>query len=168
VAGHRAKLHMTGKPVMGELVTCVPPGGLILDRFAFYRNYLDNLDHRGSKMSYDLAVLLPPVPADDESAWDHLSQIQDRMDEEKGGADVPLFLQLAERLTARYPDLTKCGPYDESPWSDGPMTGNVLPELFYFGLSFTKASVVVPFVVQEANSLGLTVFDVQTEEIFRP
>lgn len=32
---HRAKLHMTGKPVplMGELVKCVPPGGLILDPF---------------------------------------------------------------------------------------------------------------------------------------
>jgi site-specific DNA-methyltransferase (adenine-specific) len=32
---HRAKLHMTGKPValMGELVKCVPPGGVILDPF---------------------------------------------------------------------------------------------------------------------------------------
>jgi site-specific DNA-methyltransferase (adenine-specific) len=32
---HRAKLHMTGKPVslMGKLVKCVPPGGLILDPF---------------------------------------------------------------------------------------------------------------------------------------
>jgi site-specific DNA-methyltransferase (adenine-specific) len=32
---HRAKLHMTGKPVplMGELVKCVPPGGAILDPF---------------------------------------------------------------------------------------------------------------------------------------
>lgn len=32
---HRAKLHMTGKPVqlMGELVKCVTPGGLILDPF---------------------------------------------------------------------------------------------------------------------------------------
>lgn len=119
-------------------------------------------------MSYDLAVLLPAVPEDDESAWEHLSDIQDRMGEEEGGANVPLFLQLIERLTARYPDLTKCGPDEESPWSDGPMTGNVLPELFYFGMSFSNAAVVVPFVVQEANALGLTVFDVQTEEIFRP
>jgi len=32
---HRQKLHMTGKPVrmMGELVKCVTPGGLILDPF---------------------------------------------------------------------------------------------------------------------------------------
>lgn len=32
---HREKLHMTGKPVplMGELVKCVTPGGLILDPF---------------------------------------------------------------------------------------------------------------------------------------
>jgi site-specific DNA-methyltransferase (adenine-specific) len=32
---HRAKLHMTGKPValVGELVKCVPPGGVILDPF---------------------------------------------------------------------------------------------------------------------------------------
>jgi site-specific DNA-methyltransferase (adenine-specific) len=32
---HRAKLHMTAKPVqvMGELVKCVTPGGLILDPF---------------------------------------------------------------------------------------------------------------------------------------
>lgn len=32
---HTQKLHMTGKPVrlMGELVKCVPPGGLILDPF---------------------------------------------------------------------------------------------------------------------------------------
>lgn len=32
---HRAKLHMTGKPlqVMAELVKCVTPGGLILDPF---------------------------------------------------------------------------------------------------------------------------------------
>jgi len=32
---HRSKLHMTGKPVqlMGELVKCVPPGGVILDPF---------------------------------------------------------------------------------------------------------------------------------------
>ena len=47
-------------------------------------------------------------------------------------------------LLARYPDLTELGPdeIDDSPWADGPMSGNARGPLIYISMVTNEAASV--------------------------
>lgn len=57
---------------------------------------------------------------------------------------------------------------EECPWADGPMINNFSHEMGMLAIVFSRADELVPYIVKEANALGITVADGQSGEIFRP
>ena len=51
-------------------------------------------------MSYNVAICTPPVPAEDDTAWDGLDSLINEQ-----GAPPPVFRELHDVLTARYPSI---------------------------------------------------------------
>jgi hypothetical protein len=79
---------------------------------------------------------------------------------------------LHSALTARYPCLCSYADDDdgaeECPWADGPLINNFANEMAILAIRFSRADELVPFIVKEANSLGISVADGQTGKIYRP
>jgi len=70
------------------------------------------------------------------------------------------MLVFVARLTAKYPDLTTT---DETPWADGPLTGDISGKFIHFGVSWSwYKKDVVAFIVETGHSLGLHCYDPQT------
>jgi hypothetical protein len=116
-------------------------------------------------MSYNVAVCTPPVPVDDQTAWATLDGFIDT----KG--EVPqVFRTLHDRLTARYPCICSLPEenVDEGVWSDGPLWNNFGHRVAVLGMVFSRAGEALPFLVDTANELGLTVFDWAGPSIYRP
>lgn len=82
----------------------------------------------------------------------------------------PKFARLAQRLTKQYPDITSREaeemPESEFAWSDGPLDGKPGTAVYAIGLARPMLDEVRPFVVQQANALGLSVTDEQAGEVF--
>lgn len=117
-------------------------------------------------MSYTFVFVVPPVPADDQEAWGKLGGWI-----EEQGPIPPVFHQLLDRLTARYPclcDLSDDRLDEDGVWSDGPLRNNLGHRASVFGLVYSRVEEVFPFAVELANALGLAVFDEQTSRIYRP
>jgi hypothetical protein len=73
--------------------------------------------------------------------------------------------ELHDRLTERYP----CISVDESgPWSDGPLINNFGYNIAVIGLSHSRAHEVVPFIIEAASAMGLSVLDDQDGSLIRP
>ena len=106
-----------------------------------------------------------PAPASVEAADQLLSLLHDT-----SSSQNPKFVQLAQRLTARFPCI--CSPEAEKlpeskwAWSDGPLDGEAESAVFGLGLNSDMLDKVRPFVVQQAKSLGLNVMDEQAGEVF--
>jgi len=116
-------------------------------------------------MSYTIAIVLPPIPADDAAAWDALDEYI-----EQQGSRPAVFQKLHDRLTAKYPCICSLSDdeVDDGVWSDGPLINNFSHRAAELGISFSKVDEVMPFIVTTANDLGLVVFDAQTETVHRP
>ena len=52
--------------------------------------------------------------------------------------------------------------------SDGPLRNNIYLNAPVIGIAYGKVEEVLPFVIEVANKLGLTLFDWGTETIYRP
>ena len=82
----------------------------------------------------------------------------------------PVFITLAQRLTRRYPcicsDKAERMPESRHAWSDGPLNGKTEAAVYGIGLKLERLDEVRPFVVQQANALGLNVMDEQAGEVF--
>jgi hypothetical protein len=116
-------------------------------------------------MSYNVAICTQPISVDDDSAW----QALDGLIDSKG--PVPdVFKELYDRLTARYPCIyTLSGDeIDNGVWSDGPLWYDFGHRAAVLGMVYSSVSEALPFVVQSANALGLTVFDWGGPAIYRP
>ena len=117
-------------------------------------------------MSYNVAICTPPVPAEDDTAWDGLDSIINEQ-----GAPPVVFRQLHDALTARYPCICTL-PDDkvdeEGVWSDGPLWNDFGHRAAVLGMTWSRVEEVLPFLVLTANSLGLTVFDWGGPTIYRP
>lgn len=106
-----------------------------------------------------------PVPVSIEAADHLLNQLHDT-----SSGQNPKFIQLAQRLTARFPCI--CSPKAENlpesewAWSDGPLNGETESAVFGLGLNSEMLDSVRPFVLQQAKSLGLNVMDEQAGEVF--
>jgi len=117
-------------------------------------------------MSYNVAICTPPIPEEDESAW---AVVNDLIDS-KG--PVPSILrELHDQLTARYPCICTL-PDDrvdeDGVWSDGPLWNDFGHTAAVLGVIYSRAEEVLPFLIQTANGLGLTVFDWGGPTIYRP
>ena len=125
-----------------------------------------------TKMSYDITISLAPVPADDKAAWQQrnewLEKIEDRLEGERSMPQP--FAKLHADLTARFPCICDLPDdrVDDGVWSDGPLRDNFGHEVAELGIIFSRVEDVLPFVIETANRLGLTVFDRQTDQIHRP
>jgi hypothetical protein len=115
-------------------------------------------------MSYNVAIVIPPVPADDREAW----KILDSLIEEQGPTP-PVFQQLHDRLTARYPCMCSVpeDQVDDTVWSDGPLINDFLHRAAVLGISYSRVDEVLPFLIETANDLRLVVFDWATASIYR-
>ena len=73
--------------------------------------------------------------------------------------------ELHRRLTVRYPCIVDDS---EGPWSDGPLINNFGQSLATLGISFSRVGEVLPFVIQEATSMGFWVLDQQDDAAHLP
>lgn len=117
-------------------------------------------------MSYDVAVWDGARPADDEQALHEYEVLWERY-EDAGEPPSQRILDYIASLTARYPDLTDLPDedVDDSPWADGPLTGNVMGPFFYFALVYSMVDEVLPFIAATARRHGLVCFDPQRRRL---
>lgn len=115
-------------------------------------------------MSYNIAVVVPPLPASDAEAWTILDSLI-----EQQGSPSSIFRELHDRLTARYPCLSSLpdDQIDDGVWSDGPLWNNFGHRTAVLGMSYSRVDEVLPFLIKTANSLNLAVFDWTTEQVHR-
>ena len=115
-------------------------------------------------MSYNVAVVIPPVSADDAAAWAAVDGLI-----EQAGPRPAVFQELHDRLTARYPCMCSVPDeeIDDTVWSDGPLIDNFGHRAAVLGMSYSRVEEVLPFLVETANSLGLVVFDWATKTLHR-
>lgn len=118
-------------------------------------------------MSYNFAIGAPPIPADDKAAWAYINKLCEQPVEEA----LPVFHKLIDKLTEVHPclcDLSDEEIDEKGVWSDGPLRNNIYLNAPILGLASSRYQQVMPFVIETANNLGLTVFDWQAEAIYRP
>lgn len=117
-------------------------------------------------MSYNVAICTPPLPAEDDKAWDGLDSLINEQ-----GAPPPVFRELHDALTALHPCICTL-PDDKvdekGVWSDGPLWNDFGHCAAVLGMTWSRVEEVLPFLVRTANSLGLTVFDWGGPTIYRP
>src|SRR5262245_8593753 len=101
-------------------------------------------------MSYNVAVVIPPVPADDAEAWKAVDALVAHQ-----GQRPRVFQELHDRLTARYPCMCSVpdDQVDDTVWSDGPLINNFLRRAAVLGMSYSRVGEVLPFLVETANDL---------------
>ncbi len=116
-------------------------------------------------MSYNVAIVVPPVPASDAEAWAVVGGLI-----EQQGPRPAVFQELHDRLTARYPCMCAVpeDEIDDNVWSDGPLINDFGHRAAVLGISYSRVDEVLPFLVETANALGLVVFDWATQTIHRP
>lgn len=122
-------------------------------------------------MSYALDFVVPSVPNRKGQAWDFLEDLSDRYEDDRGPTN-PVLKRLHAVLVERYPCLSSYSDGDprkeECPWADGPLINNFASEMGMVSIKYSRAEEVVPFAVDAALALGITVMDGQNEKIYRP
>jgi hypothetical protein len=115
-------------------------------------------------MSYTIAVVAPPIPADDGEAWKALHALIDQQ-----GPVPSVFRTLHDRLTLRYPCLSSLpdDQIDDGVWSDGPLWNNFSHRAAVLGMVYSSVEEVLPFVIETATALDLAVFDWATNQVHR-
>lgn len=117
-------------------------------------------------MSFTFAIAGPDLPESDDEAREAIS----RMAQTDVNEPAEVFNTLLDRLTEKHPCITDLPDEDVDElgvWLDGPLRP-VRQEAPVLGLVSDRVSSVLPFVIDTANSLGLTVYDFQTGDVHRP
>lgn len=122
-------------------------------------------------MSYILNFVVPRVPRRTGQAWDFLQDLQDQFENDRGPTH-PSLTQLHRVLVARYPCRSSYADGDseleDCPWADGPLLDNLASEMGMVSIRPSRAEEVLPFAVESALALGISVMDEQDETIHRP
>lgn len=113
-------------------------------------------------MSFVLHLWQRPIPETAEAAAEFVFEAP-----RVKPSDSAVFVELAKRLTARYPCITTLEA-DEGVWTDGPPDGQCEEHIYVIGIVSEHVAEVVPFVVATANELGLTVYDMQDGIAYPP
>jgi len=116
-------------------------------------------------MSYNIAIVIPPIPEDDEEAFRLFKALRSEV-----GPRPAVFQELHDRLTARYPcsSMMPEAEIDNTVWSDGPIIDNFKRRVAVLGVRyFAGGEQVVAFIVDEAHKLGLSVYDWGSNRVYR-
>lgn len=102
---------------------------------------------------------------DDQVAWAELDEMI-----EAEGPTPDVFKQLHDELTARFPCIwtLRDDEVDDSLWAEGPIWNNFGHRAAVLAMVHSQAHEGLPFIVERANQLGLTVFDWAGPTIHRP
>ena len=86
------------------------------------------------------------------------------------GRVPPVFHTFLSNLTKRFPCITELPDEqaDDGVWSDGPLRDNLGHRARVLGMVYSRVDEVRPFLIRQANALGLVVFDWATGVIHRP
>jgi hypothetical protein len=117
-------------------------------------------------MSYDLAVWDGERPADDAAAARCFNDLYDRYidTDEPAVPPVDRIAAFVAALLERWPDITE-DEDDISPWSTGPLIGEVRGPLIYFPMRWSVAEEASAFAAGVASSMGLNCFDPQARQL---
>ena len=120
-------------------------------------------------MSYIVSITKSDLPSSDKEAWSYLEELQKNYFNTTNES-AQIFLDLLSDLTEKYPCICDLpdDKIDDGVWSDGPLKNNAGKEMMSLGVTFSNVNNVIPFLIQKANKLNLTVFDTQTGQIHRP
>ncbi len=115
-------------------------------------------------MSYEIAVVIPPIDNTDTGAWQDLYEMI-----EQGGEPPAVLQSFHDTITRRYPCLSRLSDADieSGVWSSAPLLSGFGNRTAVLSIQFPRSDEVVPFVFETARSLGLAVFDWQTKLIHR-
>jgi hypothetical protein len=117
-------------------------------------------------MSWVVEIVIVPVADDPNEAWEQLEELrEEEVQREYSTPPSPPLHELYSRLTARYPCIIED---PNSPWSDGPLINNFGEKIATLGISVSRMTDVLSFVVKTATEMGFTVFDGGDETIHRP
>jgi len=118
-------------------------------------------------MSYDLAVWEGARPTSDLNALQHFHRLYDNFMNDGEFVSASTQIQsFVQKLLNRWADISTESDADRRcPWVDRPLIRNASGPLIYFMVRKSKASEVVPYVVQLAAESGLVCFDPQTGEL---
>lgn len=117
-------------------------------------------------MSYTVAICCAELPRDDKAAW----ELANSLAEDSYDAASEKLARIHEELTAMFPCICDLPDeeVDDGVWSDGPLITNFGQEIAVLGIVFSSVEDVLPVLITIATSHGMTVFDWQTERIYRP
>jgi hypothetical protein len=116
-------------------------------------------------VSYNVAICTPPIPETDDAAWAAVDSLIDAK-----GPKPAVFEELYGRLTSKYPcicTLSDDRVDDDGVWSDGPLWNDFGHRSAVLGIVWSRVDEVLPFLLETANALGLTVFDWGGPTIYR-
>lgn len=117
-------------------------------------------------MSWVIEITHVPVAAALEDAWHQLDELREEEDaREYGSPPSEPLRRLHDRLTERYPCIMEDS---NSPWSDGPFINDFGDKLATIGIITSRIEDALPFVIETAIEMGMTVFDPGDEQIHRP
>lgn len=116
-------------------------------------------------MSYNVAIVIPPIASSDKEAWEAVDALIDAE-----GEPPEVFGELHDRLTAKYPCICALSDdeVDDGVWSDGPLWNDFGHRAAVLGMVYSRVEEVLPFLVKTATDLGLVVFDWGGPSIYRP
>jgi hypothetical protein len=108
--------------------------------------------------------------------WEHAAPasfqealtLHERLSLQRAVAASPKFEALAARLEKRFPCPDDPRADDLGVWTDAPRSVLPLEPVYSLGIASSATDKVVPVVVEEARSLGLTVLDDQAGCIYLP
>ncbi|MET8572055.1 hypothetical protein [Streptomyces sp. NPDC004783] len=116
-------------------------------------------------MSYDLAVWEGERPADGKTAARVFNDLYDRyIDSDVEEPPSERIAAYVGALLERWCDLTE-DEEDTSPWSTGPLIGEVRGPLIYFPLRWSMAEEASAYAAAVAESMRLVCFDVQQNRL---
>jgi hypothetical protein len=122
-------------------------------------------------VSFTVDLIVDALPSSSKLAWAKIETLRMSYHDDKRERAAAL-IALHSVLTARYPCLSSYSDDDpeaeECPWADGPMIGNFAHEMGMLAILSSRADELVPFIIKEANALGITVADGQSGKIHRP
>ena len=118
-------------------------------------------------MSYDVAVVIPPIPDHDAEAW---TEFNATIEADQQGRAPAVFRKLHDRLIKRFPCLSSLpdDKVDESVWSSWPFWTNFGKRVGILNMVYSRVEEALPFIIETATSLGLPVFDMSVDQLHRP
>jgi hypothetical protein len=114
-------------------------------------------------LSYVVHVWETPLPASVAQASELCARLQ-----REATAPNPKYLDLASRLTARFPDIDSLDEDDPGVWTDGPLARNASAAVFAIGVQVHALGEVMPVLFEAAKALGLLVYDDQAATVHLP